>query len=163
MTSLPFIPPLTEILDLRDDGGGLFTGPVVQDGRTRIYGGQTAAQALAAASFTVEGGNCHSMHSRFLRAGKPGRAIEYEVTSLADSRRFSARQVMARQRGELLFQLTASFQMDGGTSPDHSTAHQPVTAPDELPDEATQHELIHREVPEALRPHLLRRLSLIHI
>lgn len=138
-------------------GGGRYLGPVVDDGRTRIYGGQTAAQALAAASFTVDGAVCHSLHSRFLRPGKPGRSIEYEVTSLQDSRRFVARQVLATQRDELVYQLSASFQIDRGSSPDFSQPAPNVLTPDDLPSEDEQKERLLSSAPPEAHRHILRR------
>lgn len=151
------IPPLLEILDLQDLGDGQFRSPPIDDGRSRIYGGQTAAQALAAASFTVDGAVCHSLHSRFLRPGKPGRPVEFDVTSLRDARRFAARQVLASQRDELVYQLSASFQVGEGSSPSFSPPAPSVPHPDELPDEETQRARILAEVPPEVAPHIARR------
>jgi acyl-CoA thioesterase-2 len=39
----------------------------------RLYGGQVAAQALAAAGCTVTGARPHSLHSYFLRPGDSSR------------------------------------------------------------------------------------------
>lgn len=144
------------MLDLQDLGEGCYLGPVVEDGRSRIYGGQTAAQALAAASFTVDGAVCHSMHSRFLRPGKPGRSIEYAVTSLQDARRFVARQVLATQRDELVYQLSASFQVERGSSPSFSRPMPVAPTPDSLPDEETQREQILAISPPEAKRHAER-------
>jgi acyl-CoA thioesterase-2 len=103
---------LLDLLDLKSAAQGVFLGPPSIDARSRVFGGQVLAQALAAASFTVKGLPCHSLHAYFLRPGKPGRPIEYEVSSMRDGQSFVTRKVMAVQRDELNLELTASFQND---------------------------------------------------
>lgn len=142
--------PLTELLDLTDRGNGLFASPPVQDGLPRVFGGQTAAQALAAAAFTVDDSQiCHSLHGRFLRPGQPGRPAEYEVTSLQDAKRFATRLVIGTQRHTPFFQLTASFQSDSGDSPSYSVSAPDVPAPEDVPDQETLLKRHMAELPEA--------------
>ncbi|MET0727082.1 MAG: acyl-CoA thioesterase II [Acidimicrobiales bacterium] len=76
---------------------------------TRVFGGQVAAQALMAASRTVEGRTVHSLHAYFLRAGNPRNPIIYSVQRTRDGRSYSARRVEAIQAGDVIFNLTASF------------------------------------------------------
>ena len=80
--------------------------------QTRVFGGQVAAQALMAASRTVEGRAVHSLHAYFLRPGNPRRPIIYSVQRTRNGRSYSARRVEAIQAGDVIFNLTASFHDD---------------------------------------------------
>lgn len=101
---------LFKILDLESHGEGMFTAAPVQDGLARVFGGQLLGQALTAATHTVdEDWPCHSLHAYFVRPGKPGRPIDYEVTALRDGQRLATRKVLAIQRDEVILELTASF------------------------------------------------------
>ena len=78
--------------------------------RETLYGGQVAAQALAAAGRTVEAERVpHSLHGYFLRPGDPERPVIYHVHRDRDGGSFSARQVQAVQGGEVIFSMLASF------------------------------------------------------
>jgi acyl-CoA thioesterase-2 len=64
--------------------------------------------------------------------GDPATPIEYTVQRLRDGRSFSARQVIARQRGEAIFTMTASFQLPGEGlehQPEMPAAVEPETLP----------------------------------
>jgi acyl-CoA thioesterase-2 len=105
--------PLLDILSLQPQGEGLFTADPVQDGLERVFGGQLLGQALAAATHTApEDWPCHSLHAYFVRPGKPGRPIDYEVSALRDGQRLATRKVIAVQRNEVIFELTASFESE---------------------------------------------------
>ena len=90
----------------------LFRGPSRDIGTQRVFGGQVLAQALLAASYTVEQRLAHSLHAYFLRAGDPDAAIVYDVDRSRDGRSFSARRVVAIQHGRPIFTLAASFQVE---------------------------------------------------
>ena len=77
---------LKDILDLfalDEVGDGVFLGPQPGDDveRSRVYGGQVAAQAVAAAGRTVTDRRPHSLHLAFLRPGDTTRPLRYEVTT----------------------------------------------------------------------------------
>ena len=78
----------------------------------RLFGGQVVAQALRAASETVnpERG-AHSLHSYFIRPGTTGEPVRYEVERLRDGRSFTTRQVVARQSAGAILNLSVSFQV----------------------------------------------------
>jgi acyl-CoA thioesterase-2 len=104
---------LLEILNLESQGEGLFTAAPVQDGLDRVFGGQLLGQALAAATHSVlEDWPCHSLHAYFVRPGKPGRPIDYEVAAMRDGQRLATRKVVAVQRDEVILELTASFERE---------------------------------------------------
>jgi acyl-CoA thioesterase-2 len=78
-------------------------------GEGRLFGGLVAAQAVMAASRTVEDASLHSLHAYFLRPGRHGEPIRYAVQRLRDGRSFTTRSVVAEQAGETIFELAASF------------------------------------------------------
>ncbi|NND73833.1 MAG: acyl-CoA thioesterase II [Ilumatobacter sp.] len=78
----------------------------------RLFGGQVVAQALKAAAATVEPDRfAHSLHSYFIRPGSTTEPIRFEVERLRDGRSFSTRQVVARQSGGAILNLSVSFQI----------------------------------------------------
>ncbi|MFI1829868.1 acyl-CoA thioesterase [Streptomyces sp. NPDC020412] len=128
---------LTGFLSLERLDRDLFRGWCHEGLPLRAFGGQVAAQALTAAGGTVGGGGVqsavHSLHGYFLRGGDPARPIVYAVERLRDGRTFSSRRVTARQEGEVIFTLSASFKSteDGY---DRQPAMPATTAPDAVPD-----------------------------
>ena len=109
------IAPIQEVLDLLNlekIEENIFRGVSPKDRVQRVFGGQVLGQALMAASRTVEGRLCHSLHGYFLRAGDPQVPILYEVDRSRDGGSFTARRVVAIQHGRPIFTLEASFQME---------------------------------------------------
>lgn len=90
----------------------LFRGISRDIGTERVFGGQVLAQALMAASHTVEDRLANSLHAYFLRAGDHNAPIVYSVDRSRDGRSFSSRRVVAIQHGRPIFTLAASFQVD---------------------------------------------------
>ncbi|MCL4231809.1 MAG: thioesterase family protein [Dehalococcoidia bacterium] len=80
-------------------------------GMGRLFGGMVAAQAVMAASNTVEPekGNLHSLHAYFLRPGSHTAPIRYTVYRIRDGRTFTSRDVVAYQGGEAIFSISTSF------------------------------------------------------
>jgi acyl-CoA thioesterase-2 len=75
-----------------------------------LYGGQVAAQAMLAAGLTVPGDrHPHSLHGYFLRRGDASRPTMFKVDRDRDGGSFSARRVVAVQRGEVIFSTSVSF------------------------------------------------------
>lgn len=103
---------LLELLDLERLEVNLFRGVSAKNGRDRIFGGQVLAQALVAAGRTVEGIHAHSLHGYFLRPGDPDTPIVFEVDRIRDGRSFSTRRVVAVQKGEAIFNMSVSYQVD---------------------------------------------------
>lgn len=99
-----------ELIDLEPLGRGVFRGPEAPERHGRTFGGQFLAQAIAAAQHTVTGGKqIHSLHAYFVRGGDVNRSTEYEVEAVRDGRSFGLRSVVARQDGEEVYRMTASF------------------------------------------------------
>jgi acyl-CoA thioesterase-2 len=100
---------LVRILDLEEIDRNLYRGLSPQVGWQRVFGGLVISQALVAATRTVDTGSVHSLHAYFLLPGDPARPILYEVDRIRDGRSFTTRRVVARQRGEAIFALSASY------------------------------------------------------
>lgn len=112
----------------------IFTGWCHSGAPLRAYGGQIAAQSLAAAGRTVDQSErrIHSLHGYFLRPGRTKDSITYLVERPRDGRSFSTRIVRAVQNGETIFMMTASFATtDDG--PSHQFTAPEAPAPADLP------------------------------
>lgn len=107
-------PDLCELLDLEQLAADLFLARSPIRGRQRVYGGQVVAQALAAATRTLDSADhrVHSLHGYFIRPGDETRPIVLDVDRIRDGRSFSTRSVVARQAVGAIFNLSASFHRD---------------------------------------------------
>lgn len=108
------VPDLPTLLDLEELDRDLFRGRNADHGEPRysLFGGQVAAQALRAASRTVDVDRMpHSLHGYFLRPGQPDHPVIFSVDRDRDGGSFSARHVRAIQHGEVIFSMLASFKV----------------------------------------------------
>lgn len=149
---------LVFLLELEAKGADTFLGRRRPDGTGRVFGGQAIAQALGAASRTVESDrDIHSLHAYFLRPGSDDLPIEYRVKRDLDGRSFSNRRVVASQDGKPILNFVASFQkpVDG---PSHQHPDMPdVPPPEELQPDAEARREIAAKMPEgAIKTLLLR-------
>src|SRR5882757_5508840 len=125
---------LLALLDLEAIDTNVFRGFSPKDRWQRVFGGQVLGQALVAASRTVEGRGCHSLHAYFLRAGDPKIPILYEVDRARDGGSFTSRRVVAIQHGKQIFNMSASFQaIEQGL--EHQFDMPKVPSPESLMDE----------------------------
>ena len=129
------IPRLTfaEVLDVvtpKRVGDYWFIGDSLKP-QFRLFGGQVVAQCLLAAYETVEDHfTAHSMHCYFLRAGDASVPIELEVDPIRNGRSFCTRRVVARERGEAIFNTSISYHVEEeGMS--HSPGMPDVISPEE--------------------------------
>ncbi|GAW48291.1 MULTISPECIES: acyl-CoA thioesterase [unclassified Nocardioides] len=130
---------LVELLDLERIDDNLFRGRQMPSALPRVFGGQAAAQALVAATRTVDPAYAvHSLHSYFLQPGDTQAPTIYDVENLRDGRSFATRRVLARQHGRPIYALTANFQKpeDGY---DHQDRKPETIAPDEAIDARAAH------------------------
>jgi acyl-CoA thioesterase-2 len=151
--------PLLDMLDFQALGQGVFSyAPPASRGPEfpRLFGGQLLAQALAAACQTVpEDLSCHSLHAYFVRPGKPGRPIEFEVAAIRDGQNFVLRKVMAVQRDELDCELTASFERPR-SGPEFRRSMPDVPDPESFPAEAERTARLVEAAPEIAKAWLKR-------
>ncbi|WP_197379010.1 acyl-CoA thioesterase [Mycolicibacterium mengxianglii] len=91
--------------------GDTFTVPEPMGGRgERLFGGMIAAQALGAAGATVEADKLpQSLHAYFIRGGKFGVELQFQVERTRDGRAFDTRRVTALQEGKAILEMIASF------------------------------------------------------
>lgn len=103
---------LLTLLDLEQVAENDFRGTSPTEPVQRVFGGQVLAQALIAASRTIDSRRaCHSFHAYFLRPGDPTVPIRYAVDRSRDGGSFSTRRVVASQHGAAIFTLASSFQL----------------------------------------------------
>lgn len=127
------VPSIDEILNLEQLDKYIFRGKGVFSGLQRTYGGQVAAQTLAAAVRTVEPDKIvHSLHGYFIRPGKANEDTVFIVDPVRDGRSFSTRIVNAVQDGETIFSLEASFHITDDEGIEHSDAMRRVPDPDDV-------------------------------
>ena len=104
---------IIETLDLEEIELNHYLATSPNEGWQRVYGGQVIAQALVAASRTVDSDrSAHSLHGYFLRAGDTDVPILYKVDRIRDGRSFTTRRVVAVQQGRAIFTMSISFQAD---------------------------------------------------
>jgi len=119
---------LLGLLNLEEVETDLFRSQSTDEGWIRVYGGQVVAQALMAASRTVEQGRlCHSLHSYFIRPGVPKLPIVFKVERDRDGASFTTRRIVAIQKGRPIFNMAASFQV-----PEDGLEHA-ITPPSDVP------------------------------
>lgn len=144
---------LLALLELEKIEENIFRGqsaPISSE--TVVFGGQVVAQALVAAAQTVPGEAnaqpraAHSMHAYFILPGDPSAPIVYEVDRIRNGGSFTTRRVVAIQKGEAIFNLSASFQ-EAEEGFEHQVGPPDVPPPESLDDERT------------LRRQVLRRLD----
>jgi acyl-CoA thioesterase II len=125
------------LLDLEQLDRDLFRAPNPgPEGPGRLFGGQVAGQAMQAAAATVEADHDpHSLHASFLRPGRRGVPVIYQVDRIRDGRSFTTRRVVAIQQGEAIFSLTASFH-----ALEESPEHQLPLPPDVPPPDQCERE-----------------------
>lgn len=98
-------------LELEPHGVDTFVGVSPDYPWGRIYGGLVVAQALTAATRTVDPDHhVHSLHAYFILGGAPREPVRYEVDRIRNGRSFSTRRVVARQSSGAILNLASSFQ-----------------------------------------------------
>lgn len=121
------------ILGLEEIDRDIYRGPVVESTLARTFGGQVAAQALVAATRTVDSAYpVHSLHGYFVAPGDSDRPTIFLVDRIRDGRSFCSRQVKAIQNGETIFSMQASFHRQGEQGVEHADAMRVVPGPEDI-------------------------------
>lgn len=98
-----------------------------------LYGGQIIAQALRAATLTVDPAfHLHSLHAYFIRLGDASEPIRLEVDRIRNGRTFLTRRVVARQAVGAILNMSASFQVPEPAADVQTEILPPVAPPDGL-------------------------------
>jgi len=150
------IEQLIALLDLDPIEVNIFRGVSPKDRSQRVFGGQVLGQALVAATRTVDGRFCHSLHAYFLVPGDPRVPILYEVDRSRDGKSFSSRRVVAIQHGRQIFHMSVSFQVEE-PGLEHQIDAPRAPRPESLPSEDDVRRHVADKVPEAYRDHFLRQ------
>jgi acyl-CoA thioesterase II len=129
--STPQANGLVDLLALEEIERNIFRGKNEAGQRERLFGGQVAAQALAAAGRTVEERSAHSLHAYFLRPGDPAIPVLYTVDRIRDGQSFTTRRVVAVQHGQAIFSMSISFQLRE-VGYEHQQLDMPEAPPPEL-------------------------------
>ncbi len=127
--------PLADVLstlELVESGDGIFVAEQRDNASHHIVGGHIAAQALMAASRTVDGRLPHSLHVYLLRAGDARYPVHMEVTKLRDGGSLSTRRVIGRQGDEVLLEALVSFSVPMDAA-DYQQPRPAVPDPETLP------------------------------
>lgn len=105
---------LLNLLDLEQIEHNIFRAGVSRSvGSPRVFGGQVLAQALNAATRTVEPDRyVHSLHAYFILAGDLNMPILFTVERTRDGGSFTTRNVHAIQNGKSIFNMIVSFQLE---------------------------------------------------
>lgn len=124
---------LLHLLDLEILEENLFRGESKTVGSKMVFGGQVLAQSVIAALRTVpEERVLHSLHSYFILPGDLERPIVFQVEPIRDGGSFTTRRVKAIQKGQVIFLMSASFQIrEEGL--EHQIIMPGVPMPDALP------------------------------
>ena len=117
---------LLRVFELETTGHDRFQAHSENARFNQVFGGQVMAQALIAASATMEAKVPNSLHAYFVEAADTSNPLELEVDRIRDGRSISTRRVTVLQKGRVVLTLIASFQ----TPP-------PPTAEDDLSTVAT--------------------------
>jgi acyl-CoA thioesterase-2 len=102
--------------------------------QSHLFGGQVAAQALRAATFTVNADHLpNSLHCYFLRRGRSDLPVDISVERVRGGRTYTSRRIDVRQEGRTIFAMLASFHAEEpGREFDHGMPSG-VPDPDTLP------------------------------
>jgi len=101
----------TGMFELSPHGADVFVGTGPQYPWGGLYGGQIVAQALRAASLSVEPAfEPHSIRAYFIRKGDATEPVRYEVDRIRNGRSFATRRVVARQAIGAILNAESSFQ-----------------------------------------------------
>ena len=142
---------LLSILDLESLTPGVFSGRSERDRHGRVYGGQSLAQALVAATRAGPGWPLHSLHAYFLEPGDPSEPLRYAVERLHQTRSFVRCRIAASQGSRPVLQALASLQpLQKG--PEHQLPMPDAPDPETLPSPQELALRQHAQIPVETRP-----------
>ena len=148
----PALQDLLALLDLERIEENIFRGTNRNLGSRRVFGGQVLAQALVAASRTVEAERpVHSLHAYFILPGDIAAPIVYDVDRIRDGGSFTTRRIRAIQHGRPIFNMSASFHGQESGHEHQEDAPTDLPGPDGLPSEIELLRALADRIPEHLR------------
>ena len=149
---------LLDLLQLEKIEENIFRGQSQDLGFGSVFGGQVLGQALSAAYRTVSAErSTHSLHAYFLRMGDAQRPIVYQVDRIRDGKSFTTRRVVALQKGQAIFNMAASFQVEEPGFEHQESPPQQIPGPEGLPSELELAQGVADKIPAVIREKLLCR------
>lgn len=118
-----------------------------------LYGGQIVAQALRAASLTIDPAfRLHSLHAYFIRRGDAEEPIRLEVDRSRNGRSFLTRRVVARQAVGVILNMASSFALPEEGVDVQTESMPAVEGPETLPSNSWSSIFDRRFVREDIAP-----------
>ena len=118
-----------------------------------LYGGQIIAQALRAATLTVDPAfHLHSLHAYFIRLGDAAEPIRLEVDRIRNGRAFVTRRVVARQAVGAILNMSSSFQLPEAAAEVQTEQLPVVAAPEALTSDSWSPLIERRFLPADIGP-----------
>ncbi|MFW0794553.1 acyl-CoA thioesterase II [Gordonia sp. CPCC 205515] len=140
---------IEEILQVEAIEKDIYRGHAFPTLLQRTFGGQVAAQALVAATRTVdEQFGVHSLHGYFLRPGNTEKPAVFLVDRIRDGRSFVTRRVTGIQDGVAIFTMSASFHVRTDEGLEHQDTMPPVPSPEEIDHDRETQERTNRFLKE---------------
>ena len=122
---------LVDMLDLEEVGPNRFRAQPLGGTRAVVFGGQLLAQSLAAAARSVDGMRVKSMHTVFLRGGRPDEVLEIDIDPLHAGRTFGASGVAVRQGERICTKSLVLHHVPDDEVISHQTDSPEIGSPDE--------------------------------
>lgn len=133
----------------------IFRGQSHNVGSPNIFGGQILAQALHAASLTVDKDRiAHSFHGYFILPGDFTKPVIFEVERIRDGGSFTTRRIVAIQNGRPIFNSSASFQLVQEGLSHQIEMPKDIPSPDTLVDDRIIADQYANFLPKSLRKFL---------
>jgi acyl-CoA thioesterase len=92
---------LVKMLDLEQSGPDHYVGQNLDNAHGVVFGGQLLAQSIAAAALAHPDLQVKSMHTLFLRGGRPELPLDIAVDRVHEGRTFGGTEVSMRQAGRI--------------------------------------------------------------
>lgn len=147
---------LVALMDLEEVVADRYLGQTIDLGWGRLFGGHVMGQALAAASRTVPSEwLAHSLHAYFLRPGAVDAPVLYEVDRIRSGKSFATRRVVARQRTEVILNMSASFHREEQGF-EHQLTMPTVPDPEDLESDVEARRAVADQIPEKYRDSWIR-------
>jgi acyl-CoA thioesterase II len=144
---------LPDVFDLVSHGADTYVGTGPRYPWGGLYGGQIVAQALRAASATIDEEKVvHSLRAYFIRRGDATEPVRYEVDRIRNGRSFATRRVVARQAIGAILNLESSYQRAEESAVVQPAMMPVVPEPDALEESSWSTDFRRRFVPEADTP-----------
>jgi len=146
---------LLRLLKLEKIEETIFRGQSQDLGFGSVFGGQVLGQALSAAYQTIQSDRkAHSLHAYFLRMGDANKPIIYDVDCIRDGKSFTTRRVVAIQKGNAIFNMSASFQIDEPGF-DHQDKAPKIPGPEGIESELELAMAVADKIPKSIREKIL--------